>query len=71
MSNGWIVDVLTDLREFAEKNGLAALSDQLDQTKRVAMRELTMQEAPVMGGLAACEGHARTLHRRYSRRSDT
>ena len=41
MTNEWILDVLTDLRGFAISNGMPALAEQLDDTKIVAMKELT------------------------------
>lgn len=40
MPNEWILDVLTDLRLFAEQNGLSSLADQLDDTVLVAATEI-------------------------------
>lgn len=40
MTNEWILDVIEDLRQFAEMNALPELSHQLDETARVATREL-------------------------------
>jgi hypothetical protein len=40
MTNDWIIDVLADLTTYAEKNGLSALSRQLDDTKLIAATEL-------------------------------
>ena len=70
MMNAWIVDVLADLRAFADNNGLAALSDQLDRTTRVAVRELAIAEAAVAGGPVACEGLSRSTHRQDPARKD-
>jgi predicted transcriptional regulator len=41
MANDWILDVLADLKAFAQKNGLSALEHQLDVSESVAARELT------------------------------
>ncbi len=40
MQNEWILDVLTDLRTFARRNGLGTLAIQLEDTRQVAAREL-------------------------------
>ncbi len=40
MQNDWILDVLSDLRAFADANGMAHLSEQLDTTRLVAACEL-------------------------------
>ncbi|SLN52524.1 hypothetical protein AQS8620_02304 [Aquimixticola soesokkakensis] len=40
MPNEWIIDVLTDLRAFAEKNGLPATADQLDDARLIVATEL-------------------------------
>lgn len=40
MKNDWILDVLADLRTFAQANGLDALADQLDDTRLVAATEI-------------------------------
>ncbi len=40
MKNDWILDVLADLKMFANKNGLVALAEQLDDTTLVAATEL-------------------------------
>lgn len=40
MQNEWILDVLADLKTFAQKNGLGALAEQLDDTRYVASTEL-------------------------------
>lgn len=44
MTNDWIIDVLSDLRSFADANGLAHLADQLDATRLVALAELASQK---------------------------
>ncbi|WP_204113542.1 hypothetical protein [Shimia biformata] len=40
MKYDWILDVLTDLRDFSQANGLAALADQLDDARLVAATEV-------------------------------
>jgi len=42
MQDEWILDVLTDLRAFAQKNGLGLLAEQLDDTRLVAASELAL-----------------------------
>lgn len=40
MQNEWILDVLADLKQFAQQNGMGALATQLQSTRLVAAREL-------------------------------
>ncbi len=42
MQNEWILDVLSDLKTFAQKNGLAVLAEQLDDTRLLAATELAL-----------------------------
>jgi len=51
MKNEWILDVLADLKQFARKNGLADLAEQLDDTALVAATELTSQSGKMPLGL--------------------
>lgn len=39
MRSDWILDVLADLRSFAETNDLPRLAEQLDDTALIAMAE--------------------------------
>jgi hypothetical protein len=41
MGHDWILDVLADLKGFADQNGLPLLASQLDDTKLVALAEIT------------------------------
>ena len=41
MSQEWIIDVLIDLRKFAEKNNLGRLAEQLDDTIHIAAAEIS------------------------------
>ena len=52
MNADWILDVLTDLKSYATKNGLGVLAEQLDDTRLVAAAELASLEtrrAPLTG----------------------
>ncbi len=40
MQQEWVLDVLTDLRTFAQQNGMFHLSEQLDDTLLVAAVEI-------------------------------
>ncbi|MCX8509942.1 MAG: hypothetical protein ORN49_13880 [Rhodobacteraceae bacterium] len=40
MTYQWIMDVLCDLREFAQRNGLTALAEQLKDTAQIAASEI-------------------------------
>ena len=42
MKNEWILDVLADLKCFAQNNSLGALAEQLDDTRLVAAAELSL-----------------------------
>lgn len=45
MGHGWIIDVIADLRRYADKNGLDNLSANLADTADVAAIELALIEA--------------------------
>lgn len=49
MANEWILDVLADLKAFAQKNGLVALAEQLDDTTLIAASELASVQAGLAG----------------------
>ncbi|MEN8841012.1 MAG: hypothetical protein ABF288_07835 [Octadecabacter sp.] len=40
MGQKWIIDVIADLRDFAERNGLPLLANQLEVTASVAQTEI-------------------------------
>lgn len=40
MQHEWMLDVLADLRSYALSNGLAAVAEQLEDTRIVAMTEV-------------------------------
>ena len=70
MGQKWIIDVIADLRAFADQNGLPLLAAQLDITSGVAQQEITamLEGAPPAANtnesqLAADLGHTRTRQR--------
>lgn len=51
MGKNWIIDVLTDLRSFAQQNDLPLLADELLAATRVARAEIAAEgvSGPVVG----------------------
>jgi uncharacterized protein (DUF2345 family) len=41
MGQKWIIDVIADLRAFADQNGMPLLAHQLDVTSTVALAEIS------------------------------
>ena len=68
--NGWILDVLSDLKAFASSNGLSGLAEQLEDTKLLAAAEIASLEQGVChtdaGGRGGIESHSGGA-RRYRR----
>lgn len=63
MSKEWIIDVLGDLRSFAQANAMPTLAEQLEEAIMVAAAEI-VQVAPVQVGrngaeTGRCAGAAR------------
>ncbi|MDH3262698.1 MAG: hypothetical protein OEM24_01720 [Paracoccaceae bacterium] len=54
----WILDVLADLRAFAERNGLPRLAEELDDTRRRAALELSALD-PNLGNETPEDGKGR------------
>ncbi len=46
MTHKWILDVLTDLKEFAQDNDLPVLAGQLEDTTVIALAEMTSTSQP-------------------------
>jgi hypothetical protein len=44
MAHEWIFEVLQDMRNYSQKNGLPALMEQLDEALRVAKTEIAPGE---------------------------
>lgn len=53
MPNKWIIDVLADLRAFAEMSGLQATAAQLEDASLVALAELSSLDAAARDGVAS------------------
>lgn len=53
MSHDWIFDVLTDLRTYAQRNGLAKLATQVEAALLVAQAEI-----PLAGRATDDDGHS-------------
>lgn len=62
MQYTWILDVLTDLRTFAQANGLPALAEQLDDTSLVAATEIAQSVGRMPGGAGLNADEAAWLH---------
>jgi hypothetical protein len=41
----WVIDILKDIRQFSEKNGMVELAEQLDDAIFVAAREIGLKLA--------------------------
>ncbi len=59
MANEWIIDVLTDLRSFAQKNGMQATAAELEDACLVALAELASKRAGEAGLTKSYEGRTR------------
>ncbi len=57
MVHDWILDVLTDLRDFASKNGLGVTEEQIDRALVAVARELDARQGMAQG--TAQIGHVR------------
>jgi len=57
MGQKWIIDVLSDLRTFADQNGMPLLAHQLDVTSGVALAEISsmLEGAPRAANLNASD----------------
>ncbi len=49
MQNDWMLDVLADLKRFAQLNGMPMLADKLSETATVAALEMTSVEEAARG----------------------
>lgn len=68
MANDWIIDVIADLKTYAETNGLSALADQLGDATLVAATEIASERdrAPEMANWEV--GDAEPVHQRIATR---
>ena len=62
MANDWMLDVLADLKSFAESNGLAVTERHLDQVINTVADELASMQGMAQG-TARGIGHVREFHR--------
>lgn len=69
MVHDWIIDVLTDLREFAGSNGLAVTEQQIDQALIAVADELASVQGIAQG--AAHIGHFREFSRAFEASRNT
>lgn len=62
MQHDWILDVLADLKTFAQSNGLPGLAEQLDDTRHMALAEISVSSlrvAPAVRGRGECGADAK------------
>ena len=62
MANDWMLDVLADLKAFAESNGLGETERQLDRTMAAVSTELALLR-DVRVGTVQGVGHVGEFHR--------
>ena len=61
MTNGWMLDVLADLRQFADQNEMPGLAAELKHASAVARDELRVKTARAAEGARRDEGVGGTL----------
>jgi hypothetical protein len=64
MSHEWMLDLLTDLKGFAQKNAMTALAEHLDDALLIAAREMR-------GSASQCSGVSSADHDQHTRLSGT
>ena len=69
MVHDWILDVLTDLRNFASKNGLGMTEEQIDQALVIVSKELNARQGMAQG--TARIGHVGEFSRAVAERRNT
>jgi|GEM_PF-327375 len=65
MQYDWIVDVLSDLKTFAQTNGLSVLAEQLDDSILVAATEIAQAEEASVGGMLTNADAGGALYRAH------
>lgn len=60
MTNDWIIDVLTDLQRFSQRNSMGKLAEGLDDAIALAVHELSQADMPMtrVSELEQTRGHA-------------
>ncbi|WP_425040800.1 hypothetical protein [Primorskyibacter sp. S187A] len=61
MQHDWILDVLADLKTYAQTNGLSQVAEQLEDTRIVAMAEIASELEGQDFGLGADDASARAF----------
>ena len=64
MSQEWMIDVLVDLRNFCQKNGLETLSEHLEDTIHIAAEQIA-ELAKASEGRGPNDGKSGSVHRTY------
>ncbi|MCB1353952.1 MAG: hypothetical protein KDK03_14570 [Rhodobacteraceae bacterium] len=57
MKADWVIDILKDIRQFSEKNGMMVLAEQLDDAIFVAAHEIGVR-ASGPGSVKGVKGNA-------------
>jgi len=65
MKHDWILDVLADLTNYAQENGMAVFAEQLNDTKLVVAAEISSLQDAELNTAAGNAGKAGILHRTY------
>lgn len=52
MQYDWVIDVLADLKKFAQQNELTLLSEQLDDSIMIAAEDIKRSNQALKGGAA-------------------
>jgi hypothetical protein len=60
MRSDWILDVLADLKAFAQSNGLPKLAEHLDDASLCALAEIANQSDMIGGQTNGKTDHSRT-----------
>lgn len=68
MANDWIIDVIADLKTYAETNGLSELADQLGDATLIAATEIASEKdrAPEMANWEV--GNTKPMYRPIAER---
>lgn len=69
MSNAWIIDVLSDLRSFAAKNGMTRLERQIFFAELTAKQDLEETQGDGPSSSRPNDLDAGELHRSIARRN--
>lgn len=70
MANDWIIDVLADLKTYATKNGMSALSRQLEDTTLIAASEIASSQEKALEAANWEVGNTGRLYRAYAERQN-